>query len=98
MGKNDGTTVVTYASLDLAAGEIKRQAGQLAKDLDEIRAMVAKVSEMWEGEAKEAYRTAQDRWRTDANAIRANLDDIAKKVLEASPTYRAGDKRAAANF
>ncbi|MBK3531111.1 WXG100 family type VII secretion target [Streptomyces sp. MBT67] len=98
MGKNDGTTVVTYASLDLAAGEIKRQAGQLAKDLDEIRAMVAKVSEMWEGEAKEAYRTAQDKWRTDANAIRANLDDIAKKVLEASPTYRAGDKRAAANF
>ncbi|GGS15341.1 MULTISPECIES: WXG100 family type VII secretion target [Streptomyces] len=98
MGKNDGTTVVTYASLDLAAGEIKRQAGQLAKDLEEIRAMVAKVSEMWEGEAKEAYRTAQDRWRTDANAIRANLDDIAKKVLEASPTYRAGDKRAAANF
>ncbi|MBK3544498.1 WXG100 family type VII secretion target [Streptomyces rubiginosohelvolus] len=98
MGKNDGTTVVTYASLDLAAGEIKRQAGQLAKDLEEIRAMVAKVSEMWEGEAKEAYRTAQDKWRTDANAIRANLDDIAKKVLEASPTYRAGDKRAAANF
>ncbi|MFE6915918.1 WXG100 family type VII secretion target [Streptomyces rubiginosohelvolus] len=98
MGKNDGTTVVTYASLDLAAGEIKKQAGELAKDLEEIRAMIANVSELWEGEAKQAYVTAQNKWRTDANAIRANLDDIAKKVLEASPTYRAGDKRAAANF
>ncbi|APS18818.1 MULTISPECIES: WXG100 family type VII secretion target [Streptomyces] len=98
MGNNDGTTVVTYASLDLAAGDIKKQAAALARDLDEIRAMVAKVSQLWEGEAKTAYATAQNKWKEDANAIRANLDDIATKVLEASPTYRAGDKRAAANF
>lgn len=98
MGNNDGTTVVTYASLDLAAGEIKRQAKQLDQDLKEIQAMIAKVSEVWEGEAKQAYTTAQNRWRTDADAIRGNLEEIANKVSEASPIYRSGDKRAAANF
>ncbi|MER7695649.1 MULTISPECIES: WXG100 family type VII secretion target [unclassified Streptomyces] len=98
MGNNDGTTVVTYASLDLAAGEIKKQAKALAQDLQEIQTMIAKVSEVWEGEAKQAYTTAQKRWKTDADAIRANLDEIAQKVSEASPIYRSGDKRAAANF
>ncbi|MEI5034779.1 WXG100 family type VII secretion target [Streptomyces sp. CA-278952] len=98
MGNNDGTTVVTYASLDLAAGEIRKQAKQLDMDLKEIQSMIAKVSEVWEGEAKRAYTAAQDRWRTDADAIRGNLDDIARKVSEASPIYRSGDKRAAANF
>ncbi|MFJ9111763.1 WXG100 family type VII secretion target [Streptomyces sp. NPDC102283] len=98
MGNNDGTTVVTYASLDLAAGEIRKQAKQLDMDLKEIQSMIAKVSEVWEGEAKQAYTAAQDRWRTDADAIRGNLDDIARKVSEASPIYRSGDKRAAANF
>lgn len=98
MGPNDGTTVVTYASLDLAAGEIRKQAKALAQDLDEIKSMIAKVSELWEGEAKQAYITAQKNWDTDAHAIRANLDDIAQKVLAASPIYRSGDKRAAANF
>ncbi|MER7551094.1 MULTISPECIES: WXG100 family type VII secretion target [Streptomyces] len=98
MGNNDGTTVVTYASLDLAAAEIKRQGKQLAEDLEAIRTMIAGVSELWEGEAKRAYADAQERWRTDASAIRDNLNDIAQKVSEASPIYRSGDKRAAANF
>jgi WXG100 family type VII secretion target len=98
MGNNDGTTVVTYASLDLAAIEIRKQAKALSEDLNEIRAMITAVSEVWEGEAKQAYVAAQNRWKADADAIRANLDDIAKKVSEASPIYRSGDKRAAANF
>ncbi|MFJ3935378.1 WXG100 family type VII secretion target [Streptomyces parvus] len=98
MANNDGTTVVTYASLDLAAAEIKKQAKQLAQDLDEIKSMIAKVSELWEGEAKQAYITAQQKWDADATAVRSNLDDIAQKVLAASPIYRGGDKRAAANF
>ncbi|PCG81978.1 WXG100 family type VII secretion target [Streptomyces sp. WZ.A104] len=95
---NDGTTVVTYASLDLAAGEIERQSKQLAQDLDEIKTMVASVSELWEGEAKEAYRLSQVKWNEDAGFIRDNLKDIAQKVREAAPLYRSGDKRSAANF
>ncbi|MFH9607650.1 WXG100 family type VII secretion target [Streptomyces sp. DH8] len=98
MAHNDGTTVVTYASLDLASSEIKKQAANLAQDLKEISSMIAKVSELWEGEAKQAYTTAQTRWNADATAIQSNLNEIARKVAEAAPIYRGGDKRAAANF
>ncbi|MFG3403955.1 WXG100 family type VII secretion target [Streptomyces sp. NPDC048142] len=98
MGNNDGTTVVTYASLDLAAAEIKRQGKLLTDDLEAIRNMIAGASELWEGEAKQAYALAQKKWSEDASAIRDNLNDIAQKVSEAAPIYRGGDKRAAANF
>lgn len=95
---NDGSTVVTYSSLNLAADEIQRQGKQLSEDLEAIRTMIASVSELWEGEAKTAYAAAQEKWTTDAGFIRDNLTDIAQKVREASPLYRSGDKRAAANF
>ncbi|CAM5646901.1 ESAT-6-like protein OS=Streptomyces microflavus OX=1919 GN=Smic_61950 PE=3 SV=1 [Streptomyces microflavus] len=76
MANNDGTTVVTYASLDLAAGVIDRQAKQLDQDLKAIKSMIASVSELWEGEAKTAYRDAQQRWDTEATGIRENLSQI----------------------
>ena len=96
MAPNDGTTVVTYASLDLAAASIDRQAKQLDQDLKAIKAMIASVSELWE--AKSAYRSAQTRWDTQAMGIRENLSQISRAVREAEAAYRSGDKRAAANF
>ncbi|MFE9457817.1 WXG100 family type VII secretion target [Streptomyces californicus] len=98
MAHNDGTTVVTYSSLDLASLEIRKQAADLAQDLREISSMIAQVSDVWEGEAKRAYVDAQRKWNAETTAIQANLDEIAKKVAEAAPIYRSGDKRAAANF
>ncbi|MEW1611222.1 MULTISPECIES: WXG100 family type VII secretion target [unclassified Streptomyces] len=98
MANNDGTTVVTYASLDLAAASIDRQAKQLDQDLRAIKSMIASVSELWEGEAKTAYRDAQKRWDADATGIRENLSQIARAVRDAETAYRSGDKRAAANF
>ncbi|MFJ4824328.1 WXG100 family type VII secretion target [Streptomyces bacillaris] len=98
MAANDGTTVVTYASLDLAAASIDRQAKQLDQDLKAIKAMIASVSELWEGEAKSAYGAAQKRWDAQATGIRENLSQISRAVREAETAYRSGDKRAAANF
>jgi len=98
MANNDGTTVVTYASLDLAAASIDRQAKQLDQDLRAIKTMIASVSELWEGEAKTAYRDAQQRWDTEATGIRENLSQISRAVRDAETAYRSGDKRAAANF
>ncbi|WP_405548955.1 WXG100 family type VII secretion target [Streptomyces microflavus] len=98
MANNDGMTVVTYASLDLAAASIDRQAKQLDQDLKAIKSMIASVSELWEGEAKTAYRDAQQRWDTEATGIRENLSQISRAVREAEAAYRSGDKRAAANF
>ncbi|GAA2454288.1 WXG100 family type VII secretion target [Streptomyces sp. NPDC000609] len=95
---HDGTMVVTYASLDLAAGAIDRQSKQLQEDLASIKRMIANVSELWVGEAKSAYDTAQKGWDNDATAIHTALSEISKKVREAGTAYHAGDKRARANF
>ncbi|MFF3396546.1 WXG100 family type VII secretion target [Streptomyces sp. NPDC002669] len=94
----DGTMVVTYSSLDLAAGAIERQSKQLQEDLASIKRMIANVSELWVGEAKSAYDTAQRGWDNDATAIHNALSEISRKVREAGAAYHAGDKRARANF
>ncbi|MFF4093044.1 WXG100 family type VII secretion target [Streptomyces sp. NPDC001834] len=98
MPNNDGTMVVTYSSLDLAASAIDRQSKQLQEDLASIKRMIANVSELWVGEAKSAYDTAQQGWDNDAIAIRDALSEISRKVREAGAAYHAGDKRARANF
>ncbi|MFI9625827.1 WXG100 family type VII secretion target [Streptomyces sp. NPDC052042] len=98
MSNNDGTMVVTYASLDLAAGAIDRQSKQLQEDLESIKRMIANVSELWVGEAKSAYDDAQRGWDEDARAIQAALSEISRKVRDAGTAYQAGDKRARANF
>ncbi|MFF2010884.1 WXG100 family type VII secretion target [Streptomyces sp. NPDC058195] len=95
---NGGTMVVTYASLELAAGAIERQGKQLQEDLASIQRMIAQVSELWVGEAKRAYDIAQQGWENDATAIHNALSEISRKVREAGAAYHAGDKRARANF
>ncbi|MFB6816967.1 WXG100 family type VII secretion target [Streptomyces sp. NPDC056347] len=98
MSNNDGTMVVTYASLDLAAGAIDRQSKQLKEDLASIKRMIVNVSELWAGEAKGAYDVAQKGWDNDATAIQSALSEISRKIHEAGASYHAGDKRARANF
>ncbi|MBT2506950.1 WXG100 family type VII secretion target [Streptomyces sp. ISL-98] len=98
MAQNDGTMIVTYAALDSAAGDIKSQADKLDQSLGAIKAKIAEVSELWAGEAREAYNAAQAEWDKEARAIHTSLLQISRAVQDAAPAYQAGDKRAAANF
>lgn len=98
MPTNDGTMVVTYASLELAAGDIDRQSRQLQEDLEAIKQVVNSASELWVGEAKSAFDASQAGWQRDATAIKTALAEISRKVREAGVAYQAGDKRARANF
>ncbi|MFJ8887012.1 WXG100 family type VII secretion target [Streptomyces sp. NPDC102402] len=98
MPSNDGTMVVTYSSLEQAAGDIDRQSRRLQEDLASIKRMIASVSELWVGEAKSAYDVAQVGWDRDATGIHTALSEISRKVRDAGVAYQAGDKRARANF
>ncbi|MEU0302273.1 WXG100 family type VII secretion target [Streptomyces sp. NPDC006175] len=98
MSANDGTMVVTYSSLEQAAGDIDRQSKQLQEDLAAIKRMIASVSELWVGEAKSAYDASQAGWDRDATGIHTALSEISRKVRDAGVAYHAGDKRARANF
>ncbi|MFD6422835.1 MULTISPECIES: WXG100 family type VII secretion target [unclassified Streptomyces] len=98
MTTNDGTTVVTYSSLEGAAASIERQGKQLDEDLAAIKRRVASVAELWQGEAKGAYDTAQAGWDKDARSVHDSLLQITRAVREAASAYQAGDKKAAQNF
>ncbi|RDG37697.1 WXG100 family type VII secretion target [Streptomyces corynorhini] len=95
---DDGTMIVKYSSLDQAANSIRTQAGKLQNSLDAIKAKIESISELWEGEAREAYNAGQQQWNKDASEIQKNLRDIATAVDNAGTSYRSGDKKAAANF
>ncbi|MEV6425461.1 WXG100 family type VII secretion target [Streptomyces sp. NPDC051662] len=98
MAHDDGTMIVTYASLEAAAGDIKKQADKLDQSLKAIQAKIKSVSELWEGEAREAYNVAQADWDRRATEIHTSLLKISSAVREAAPAYQSGDKRSAANF
>ncbi|WP_299533124.1 WXG100 family type VII secretion target [uncultured Streptomyces sp.] len=98
MSNNDGSTVVTYSSLEQAASTIEAQSKRLDADLAAIKHEIASVSELWQGEAKGAYDAAQAGWDKDARAIHDSLAAIARAVREAAPAYQGGDRRAAQNF
>lgn len=98
MTNNDGTMVVTYSSLDQAAIAIDQQGRQLEADLAMIKAKIASVAEVWQGEAKTVYDEEQRKWDMEARNIHDALVAISRAVRDAAPAYKAGDHRAAMNF
>ncbi|MEU3191977.1 WXG100 family type VII secretion target [Streptomyces sp. NPDC006992] len=99
MGYNNGDHLkVTYSSLDAAADAIMKEAKQLRADMERVQQKVRSVSEIWEGEGQKAYQQAQHGWDQKADDIQNRLLAIAAEVRQASGTYLAGDKRAAAMF
>ncbi|MFI5805548.1 WXG100 family type VII secretion target [Streptomyces sp. NPDC051561] len=98
MTHNDGTMLVTYAALDNAARTIKSQADGLDQSLRAIKDKIATISELWAGDARDAYNMAQTQWDREAQAIHTSLIQISRAVEQAAPAYQAGDKRAAQGF
>lgn len=95
---NDGVMLVTYASLDEAANTIEKQAERLDRSLEDIQNRIRTVSSEWEGDAKTAADGAHRKWDKESRDIHTALKGIAKAVREASPAYKAGDQKAAAQF
>ncbi|MFJ6699327.1 WXG100 family type VII secretion target [Streptomyces sp. NPDC091272] len=98
MPYNDGSMLVTYAALDEAARTIKAQADKLDESLEAIKTKIGSVSQLWSGEAREAYNMAQADWDREAKSIHMSLLQISRAVQDAAPAYRAGDRRAAQGF
>lgn len=96
--QNNGDMVVTYGSLEEAAGVIEKQAFNLDQSLQAIQTKIQGVSATFEGEAKTAADEAHRKWDKETRLIYNALKDIARKVREAGPTYQAGDKKSAGYF
>ncbi|MER6915457.1 WXG100 family type VII secretion target [Streptomyces sp. NPDC000594] len=98
MSDSAGQLVVTYASLDQAAGTIEKQAQKLSESLDAIQTKLRSISDGFEGEAATAADTYHKQWDKETRMIHESLKGIARAVREAAPAYQAGDRRAAGFF
>lgn len=89
---------VTYSSLDQAAGDIRAQASELRRQLDDLLGRVKRVAATWEGETYQAFQATATEWSKRAEHIQTVLNDVATRVQDASGSYHATDKKTSSYF
>jgi WXG100 family type VII secretion target len=98
MANNAEGMSVTYDALDVAATTIGNEAKALEQDLEELKQMVVKSLQYWEGEAQGTFDEKLRKWDKEANDIHTALTGIGHVVRMAGGEYMEGDKQAASYF
>lgn len=75
--------------------EIHATSERLNGALDDLRAQIAPLREIWTREAAEAYRIEQARWEQAAGALNEILFRLGNAVRDGSDDVAATDRRAA---
>jgi WXG100 family type VII secretion target len=98
MANNSEGLLVTYDGLDTAATQIGNEAKALEADLQELKQLVIKSLEYWEGEAQSTFDQKLQKWDREANDIHTALTGIGHVVGQSGGDYMGGDKKAASYF
>ena len=75
--------------------EIHATATRLNGALDELRAQIAPLQQVWTRQAADAYRIEQTRWEQAASALNEILFSLGKAVRDGSDDVAATDRNAA---
>ncbi|GAA1195834.1 WXG100 family type VII secretion target [Streptomyces hebeiensis] len=92
------TTAVNYDTVTQAASDTRLTASQLSTELGTLMGQVNRVAENWDGEAKTAYREAQDVLTRQMEGMNQDLQRIAQLLDESVIGYQDTDKGNAARF
>jgi early secretory antigenic target protein ESAT-6 len=84
---------VTFAEIMQASSTISSSATQVDGQLDELRAEVTKTLAGYQGEAREAYEAAQQKWDVAAADLQKVLAAIGVAVGQAGEAYEAAEKK-----
>ncbi|MEV3861153.1 WXG100 family type VII secretion target [Streptomyces sp. NPDC050095] len=98
MVSNGDGLLVTYDGLDQAATTIGNEAKALEQDLEELKQMVVKSLQYWEGESQSTFDSKLKRWDKEAQDIHTALTGIGHVVGQSGGTYMDGDKKASSYF
>jgi WXG100 family type VII secretion target len=79
----------------LVRGEINATSARLNAMLDDLRAQIAPLQELWTREAATAYRGEQLRWQQSAVALNDMLMRLGHAVGEGAADLAETDRRAA---
>jgi WXG100 family type VII secretion target len=75
--------------------QIHATSARLTAALDELRAQIAPLQEIWTRDAAEAYRVEQARWQQAAGALNEILFSLGNAVRDGADDVAATDRRAA---
>ena len=75
--------------------DIHSTSSRLNAALDELRAQIAPLQQVWTREAAEAYRVEQTRWEQAAAALNEILFNLGNAVRDGSDEVAATDRSAA---
>jgi WXG100 family type VII secretion target len=75
--------------------EIHSTSARLNGALDELRAQIAPLHEVWTRDAAEAYRVEQARWEQAAGALNEILFSLGNAVRDGADDVAATDRSAA---
>lgn len=75
--------------------EIHTTSARLNAALDDLRAHIAPLQQIWTREAAEAYRTAQARWDQAAGALNEILFNLGNAVRDGADDVANADRSAA---
>jgi WXG100 family type VII secretion target len=75
--------------------DIHTTSARLNGALDELRAQIAPLQQVWTREAAEAYRVEQTRWEQAAAALNEILINLGNAVRDGSDEVAATDRSAA---
>ncbi|MGV0810695.1 WXG100 family type VII secretion target [Mycolicibacterium boenickei] len=75
-----------FAGIEGSAGDIQGAVGQTNALLDEGKASLATLAEVWGGEGSTAYQAVQTRWDNNAQELNLALQNLAQAISEAGST------------
>lgn len=87
-----GEIKVNYSSMDALRGGLRQQSTEIQAQLDELEATVLRLSGDWDGDAKEAFTLAKQRWSTSMTQMHEILNDTEAKVGASAIQYADTDR------
>ena len=87
--------LVTFGSIDTAAADADAIAGRIDATLDQLKAYLAPMMDVWSGAASTDYQALQARWDTSAADLNLVLHQIAIALRTANENYTGTESKAA---
>ncbi|NUU21701.1 MAG: WXG100 family type VII secretion target [Streptomycetaceae bacterium] len=80
--------VVTFATIQDAAGQIRSINGDIRSRLDDLKRQVDAVASTWEGQAQSEYAIRQGKWTEAQTALCNLLEQVATALVQTAEVYQ----------
>ncbi len=87
-----------FGAISGAASDINATSGRINGLLEELKAIIAPMTQTWEGESARAYAQAQAKWDQASEELNIVLATISSTVSDGNDRMAEVNRRAAASW